>query len=179
MSYQCSQCKKNTEFGEEIKIVRPFCSLTCRDNYHGVYIMGKKQDIGYMTSSSSQHPQSIPHILEIININEASLDGDEENEDTLTVLYTDEHLQFAIETVPVEGFIEKEIHLTQTQFIRIEEGEARIDIFYPEGDGKTLYKSYKLSPNGCIIIHASTYHKVTNIGFNILKFSTVYAPHVH
>ena len=119
----------------------------------------------------------------------------------LNVLYTDENMQFAIEMVQPLGRVPREIHPTQSQFIRVESGHARIDIFYPE-NVTVMYKSIYLSAandtaattatttdedaadttsvQDTIIIHAGVYHEVTNLStLQPLKFYTIYSPHVH
>ena len=168
----CSVCKKVTDIGEVCEI--PFCSEDCRTLFHGVSIMGS------LIESDGGGDPLHPIVLKVDNkiLTLTPKDGNIETEKTFTNIYTDEHMEFAIETVPVADKIKKEIHPTQTQFIRIEEGAARIDIFYLN-DNETLYRTFKLKEGSCLIIHSSTYHEVTNIGDTVLKFSTVYSPRVH
>ena len=97
-------------------------------------------------------------------------------------IYTDENMQLVVEVVPAGGVIAREIHPTQTQFIRIHRGSARVDIYYAE-NRSVLFRSFTLSATALsdsIIIHAGVYHKVTNVSpTEEMKFYTIYAPHVH
>ena len=144
-----------------------FCSEQCKNDYYTPIVLGKKQ--------TEEHSKPLVVTFD--------MDSEMENNDEpLDIIYTDENLQFAIERVEEDGSIAKEIHPTQTQFIRLLKGDARIDIYYPE-DTTKLYKSFNLSLSrklhDTIIIHAGTYHEVVNIGKGYLSFYTIYAPHVH
>ena|ERR1700742_1499856 len=154
-----------------------FCSEQCKDDYYTPIVLGKKQTDFSIGKKEEGEEHSKPLVV--------SFDMESEmnnNNEPLDVIYTDENLQFAIERIEEDGTIAKEIHPTQTQFIRLLKGEARIDIYYPE-DTTKLYKSFNLSLSrklhDTIIIHAGTYHEVVNIGKGNVSFYTIYAPHVH
>jgi mannose-6-phosphate isomerase-like protein (cupin superfamily) len=104
----------------------------------------------------------------------------EHAEEPLAKLYTDRHMQFVLENVAVGGDIARERHATQTQFIRIEKGSARINLF-KEAEGGQPSESYTLTATrtNVVIVPENTYHQVVNTGIDVLHFSTIYSPRVH
>lgn len=91
-------------------------------------------------------------------------------------LWTGEHLQVTLMSIPVHGDIGLEMHPDVDQFIRIEDGCALVMM----GKSKTLL-NYQQSVNGnyAVIIPAGTWHNIINIGNTPLKLYSIYAPPQH
>lgn len=101
----------------------------------------------------------------------------------MVIIYTDEHIQLALEEVPYDERIPKEIHETQTQFIRAEKGTAMINLYDTMASTKP-YKTYMIASDDknyddWVIIPADTCHEVVNAGPSEFRFYTIYSPRVH
>jgi mannose-6-phosphate isomerase-like protein (cupin superfamily) len=100
------------------------------------------------------------------NIERATL----ENEAFRRVLYTAEHMQLVVMTVPAFGEIGEEVHDVD-QFIRIEEGEGVCIL-----DGT----EQELKDGSAVVIPAGTRHNVKNMSSSdALKLYSLYAPPHH
>ena len=108
----------------------------------------------------------------VINITRASL----YNTNYRTALWTGEHMQLTVMSLPVEGEIGLEVHPDLDQFIRIESGFGEV-MMGPEED-KLNYRTPVLS-GYAIIIPAGTWHNLINTGNRPLKLYTIYAPPEH
>ncbi len=191
----CSECKQEIARYHQVNRV-PYCTERCRTNH---YTPRTSQAIGpvVVVENGTEFLRGEHVIPHVVPFDMQSLIG--RATDPMHVVYTDENMQLAIEVVPPGGVISREIHPTQTQFIRVERGHARVDIFYPE-NVEVLFRSYflnaaeeatggeeeddggdsKTSTMDTIIIHAGVYHKVSNLSATRpMKFYTVYSPHVH
>ena len=169
MNTLCSECSKSALYEERSE--RYFCSNECHQNSHTPLVMGIRE----------AGPFATPLVVSGNMMQEL-----EKSNEALTVLYTDAHMQFALERVPEGDKIAREIHERQTQFIRAERGRATINIYYREDRGR-LFKSFELvggdtdsivSPDW-IVVHSNTYHEVVNTGQGPFLFYTIYAPRVH
>lgn len=192
----CSECKKRIAKYHHVTRV-PYCSRKCRTDH---YTPRTSQAVGPVDILPPLLPHdddflrgehTIPHVV-AFDMQSLIRNATE----PLHVAYTDENMQLAVEVVPPGGVVAREIHPTQTQFIRVVRGHARVDIFYPE-NVQVIYRSYMLNASSggdeeetetneaplsldTIIIHAGVYHKVTNLSTtDAMKFYTVYSPHVH
>jgi len=108
----------------------------------------------------------------VVNINEAA----KQNNNFRTTLWTGNHLQLALMSIPVGGDIGLEIHPNVDQFIRIEEGQGLVKM----GQSKdyldfqeNVYNDY------AIIIPAGRWHNLINTGNIPIKLYTIYAPPNH
>ncbi len=99
------------------------------------------------------------------NIEEATV----ANEDFRRVLYTGEHLQLVLMTLPPGCDIGEEVHEDRDQFFRIEEGEGVIRI-----DGV----DNKVEDDFAVIVPAGARHNVI-AGGRPLKLYTIYGPPEH
>ncbi|WP_353050055.1 cupin domain-containing protein [Bacillus sp. ISL-39] len=107
-----------------------------------------------------------------INIEEASL----QNETFRTAIWTGKNLQVTVMNIDIGDDIGLEIHETGDQFIRVEEGEA----FVQMGDSKdNLDFEARVSDDFAILIPEGKWHNVTNIGDTKLKVYVIYAPPEH
>ena len=92
------------------------------------------------------------------------------NADFRHVLYTGEHLQLVLMTLPPGCDIGAEVHADRDQFFRFEAGNGKVDIddnSYDVGDGSG------------IIVPAGARHNVRNTGDEPLKLYTIYGPPEH
>jgi mannose-6-phosphate isomerase-like protein (cupin superfamily) len=93
-----------------------------------------------------------------------------ENEDFRRVLYTGEHLQLVLMTLPPGCDIGEEVHEDRDQFFRIEEGEGEIRI-----DGV----ANRVEDDFAVIVPAGARHNVINTGDAPLRLYTIYGPPEH
>lgn len=101
----------------------------------------------------------------IANIEKATL----ENTDYRRVLYTAKNSQLVLMNIAPGDEIGEETHHLD-QFIRIEQGQARVTL-----DGV----DHDVQDEFAIVIPAGTKHNVVNTGTEELKLYTVYSPPEH
>jgi Mannose-6-phosphate isomerase len=108
----------------------------------------------------------------VININQAA----KQNNTYRTALWTGEHFQVTVMSIPAGSDIGLEVHPNTDQFIRIEEGQGLVQM------GKSRDKlDFETSAfeDDAIMIPAGTWHNVTNTGNKPLKVYVIYAPPQH
>lgn len=94
-----------------------------------------------------------------------------ENENFRKVLYTGENIQLVLMTLKGGEDIGMEIHKTNDQFFRFEEGNGKVII---------NNKEYIVKDGDCVIIPANTEHNIINTNSEKeLKMYTIYAPPHH
>ncbi|HEX2274913.1 MAG TPA: cupin domain-containing protein [Acidimicrobiales bacterium] len=93
-----------------------------------------------------------------------------------TVVYTAGHVQLTVMRLGPGEEIGWESHPHLDQFLRIEEGEARLDLGRT-GDGAD--EAHHLSDDWAIIVPAGVWHNVTNTGQVELKLYSLYSPPEH
>ena len=93
-----------------------------------------------------------------------------------TVLWTGEHLQLTLMSLPVGGEIGAEMHEDVDQFIRVESGRAKV---LTGPTAKDLREGAAVDSSGAILIPAGTWHNVVNVGGRPLKLYSLYAPPQH
>ena len=94
----------------------------------------------------------------------------EQSPDFRRVLWTGEHSQLVIMTIPPDGEIGEEVHEDRDQFFRIEEGEGEIRI-----DGA----ANRVEGDFAVIVPAGARHNVINTGEKPLRLYTIYGPPEH
>ena len=99
-----------------------------------------------------------------------------ENDTFRTVLFTGAHAQLTVMRLRSGEDIGKEVHPDRDQFIRIEEGQARVE-FGRDEDG--VDESHDVSDDWAIVVPAGTWHNVINTGPGELKLYSLYAPPEH
>lgn len=108
----------------------------------------------------------------IIDINKAT----EHNHNYRTIMWTGDHLQVALMSIPAGDSIGIEIHPDNDQFIRIEEGQALVMM----GDRRdNLSFNQPAYEDYAILVPAGTWHNIINTGNKPLKLYTIYAPPHH
>lgn len=100
------------------------------------------------------------------NIEEETLN----NEYYRKVLYTAKQMQLVVMTLQKGEIIPMEVHHDIDQFIRVEEGKAKVQI-----DDEF----FELEDDHVIIIPAESKHEVTNVGEGTLKLYSIYTPPEH
>ncbi len=103
-------------------------------------------------------------------------DVTKDNTNFRTVLFTGEYSQLTVMSIPVGSEIGLEVHPTIDQFIRLEQGQAKL-VSGPTED--SLDSEVELKSDWAAIIPAGTWHNVINTGNEELKFYSVYSPANH
>ena len=93
-----------------------------------------------------------------------------------TVLFTGEHLQMTVMTIEVGSEVGREVHPHLDQFLRLEQGSARVE-FGPTEDEVT--ETYEAEDDWAIIVPAGTWHNIVNTGGDQLKLYSIYSPPQH
>jgi mannose-6-phosphate isomerase-like protein (cupin superfamily) len=99
-----------------------------------------------------------------------------ENDTFRTVLFTGEHAQLTVMRLPPGEDIGRERHPDRDQFIRIEEGQARIELSARED---RIDEAHDASDDWAVVIPAGMWHNVINTGAGELKLYSLYAPPEH
>lgn len=110
-----------------------------------------------------------PFVIDIENAAEA-------NTNYRTALWTGEHLQVTLMSIPVGSDIGLEVHPDTDQFLRIEEGEGTVQMGNRQ-DNLTIQRH--VEEDSAIMVPAGTWHNITNTGDEALKLYTIYAPPHH
>lgn len=93
-----------------------------------------------------------------------------ENTKFRKVLYTAQHSQLVLMTLPVGEDIGLETHPEHDQFIRVEAGSAKALLNGEE---------HELTDGWAVVIPAGTEHNIINTGSDELKLYTLYTPPEH
>jgi Mannose-6-phosphate isomerase len=108
----------------------------------------------------------------VVNIDEAT----KQNNTFRTALWTGNHLQLTLMSIPVGGEIGLESHPYLDQFIRIEEGQGLVKM----GDRKNyLDFQRRVYDDFAFIIPAGKWHNLINTGNKPIKLYSIYAPPQH
>ncbi|MGH2680477.1 MAG: cupin domain-containing protein [Actinomycetota bacterium] len=99
-----------------------------------------------------------------------------EDETFRTVLFTGAHPQLTVMRLAPGEDIGKEVHPDRDQFIRIEEGQARVEF------GRTQDRvdaSHDVSDDSAVVVPGGIWHNVINTGTGDLKPYSLYSPPEH
>lgn len=99
-----------------------------------------------------------------------------ENTNFRTVVFTGEHSQLTLMSVPPGGEVGWEAHPHLDQFLRLEQGAARLDF---GGSEENVDESHEIEDDWALIVPAGTWHNVVNIGDQDLKLYSLYSPPEH
>lgn len=108
----------------------------------------------------------------VLDIEQATL----ENDNFRVAKWTGSNLQMTLMTIQVGDDIGLEVHQDHDQFLRIEQGEAKVEMGPSETD---LSYQQSASDDFAIFVPAGTWHNVTNVGDEPLKLYSIYAPSEH
>lgn len=108
----------------------------------------------------------------VVNIEDATL----ENDTFRTALWTGKHLQLTVMSIPVGGDVGLEVHGDTDQFLRLEQGHARVQMG-PSKDEVTFDE--EVTDDWIMLVPEGSWHNIINIGDEPLKIYSLYAPPHH
>ncbi|MEI7539587.1 MAG: cupin domain-containing protein [Candidatus Saccharibacteria bacterium] len=98
-----------------------------------------------------------------------------ENENYRTTMWTGKNLQITLMSIDVGHDIGLEVHDTHDQFLRIEQGRAKIYM----GPSEDKLDMWQAGPNYAVVVPAGTWHNLISTGDVPLKVYSIYAPPQH
>lgn len=98
------------------------------------------------------------------------------NDTFRTALWTGEHLQLTVMSIPVGGDVGLEVHPDTDQFLRLERGRGRVQMG-PAADDLSFED--EVGPDWAVVVPAGTWHNITNIGDEPMRLYSVYGPAHH
>ena len=98
------------------------------------------------------------------------------NETFRTVLFTGGHTQLTVMRLGPGEDIGREAHDHNDQFLRIEQGSARVELGRTEAE---IDETHEVADDWAIIIPAGIWHNVVNTGDGELKLYSLYSPPEH
>lgn len=99
-----------------------------------------------------------------------------ENQTFRTVLFTGAHAQLTVMRLAPGEEIGWEAHDNIDQFLRLEQGRARVDFGRAT---ERVDESHGIEDDWAVIIPAGTWHNVTNVGDIDVKLYSLYTPPEH
>ncbi len=108
----------------------------------------------------------------LANIEKATL----ENDNFRTVAFTGDHTQLTLMNLKPGEDIGWESHDNLDQFLRVEQGQGRLDLSQTED---TVEESHPVEDDWAFIVPAGTWHNVVNTGNSNLKLYSLYSPPEH
>jgi mannose-6-phosphate isomerase-like protein (cupin superfamily) len=99
-----------------------------------------------------------------------------ENHVFRAVRFTGEHMQLTVMRLEPGEDIGLEQHAHNDQFLRIEQGTARVEL----GSSRdSIDETYEVEDDWAVIIPAGVWHNVVNTGSGELKLYSLYSPPEH
>ena len=98
------------------------------------------------------------------------------NETFRTVVWTGDHSQLTVMSIPAGEDIGKEVHPDHDQFLRIEQGSGRVEMGPSENE---VELTEDVGANWAIVVPAGVWHNVVNTGDGELKVYSIYSPAEH
>ena len=99
-----------------------------------------------------------------------------ENPNFRTVLWTGNHSQLTVMSIPPGEDIGREVHAEHDQFIRIEQGRGRVEMGPSEDE---VEFTHEVEDDWAIVVPAGVWHNVVNTGEGDLKVYSLYSPAEH
>lgn len=99
-----------------------------------------------------------------------------DNDTFRTTVWTGEHLQMTVMSIPPGTDIGLEVHEDGDQFLRVEAGHGRVQMGPTEHD---LNFDREVGPDEVILVPAGSWHNVTTVGDEPLKLYVLYGPPEH
>jgi mannose-6-phosphate isomerase-like protein (cupin superfamily) len=93
-----------------------------------------------------------------------------------TELFTGEHTQLTVMRLAPGEDIGREAHVDHDQFLRIEQGRARVELGRTE---ETVDETHDVEDDWAIIVPAGIWHNVINTGSEDVKLYSLYSPPEH
>lgn len=107
----------------------------------------------------------------VVNVEELTL----ANENFRTAAWTGNNLQMTLMTIQPGDDIGLEVHDDHDQFLRIEQGSARVEM----GPSQNELHTWEAADDYAIFVPAGVWHNVINTGDGALKLYSIYAPAEH
>ncbi len=107
----------------------------------------------------------------VVNIEALTL----QNETFRTAAWTGSSMQMTLMTIQPGSEIGLEVHDDHDQFLRIEQGTARVEM----GPTETELQTWEAEDDFAIFVPAGTWHNIINTGNEPLKLYSIYAPPEH
>ena len=99
-----------------------------------------------------------------------------DNETFRAVLFTGDHTQLTVMRLAPGEDIGREAHPHLDQFLRIEQGEGRVELGATE---EQIDETHKVGDNWAVIVPAGVWHNIVNTGAGELKLYSLYSPPEH
>jgi mannose-6-phosphate isomerase-like protein (cupin superfamily) len=135
--------------------------------------------LGFVSSPGKLGERTLPGVLGgttmlgwIGDIERATI----ENATFRSVLFTGEQMQLTVMTLAPGEDIGREMHGDVDQFIRIEQGRARVELGVTEDH---VDETHDVADDWAIVIPAGVWHNVVNAGNGDVKLYSLYAPPEH
>ena len=93
-----------------------------------------------------------------------------------TVVFTGEHTQLTVMRLAAGEDIGREAHHDRDQFLRIEQGQARVELGRTED---AIDETHEVGDDWAVIVPAGVWHNVVNTGSGELKLYSLYSPPEH
>jgi mannose-6-phosphate isomerase-like protein (cupin superfamily) len=93
-----------------------------------------------------------------------------------TELFTGEHTQLTVMRLAPGEDIGREAHMDHDQFLRIEQGRARVELGKTE---ETVDETHDVEGDWAVIVPAGIWHNVVNTGSEDVKLYSLYSPPEH
>jgi mannose-6-phosphate isomerase-like protein (cupin superfamily) len=106
------------------------------------------------------------------DVERATLD----NDTFRTVLFTGEHTQLTVMRLGPGEDIGRESHPDRDQFLRIEQGSARVELGRTEDH---IDETHDVEDDWAIVVPAGVWHNVVNTGSGEVKLYSLYSPPEH
>jgi mannose-6-phosphate isomerase-like protein (cupin superfamily) len=106
------------------------------------------------------------------NIEQMTLD----NTTFRTVVFTGAHAQLTMMRLAPGEDIGREVHPDRDQFLRLEQGTARVELGSTED---AIEETYDVAADWAFIVPAGVWHDVVNTGDDEVKLYSLYSPPEH
>ena len=106
------------------------------------------------------------------DIEQATLD----NDTFRTALFTGEHSQLTVMRLAPGEDIGWEAHHDRDQFLRVEQGQARVEFGRSED---SVDETHEVGGDWAIIVPAGIWHNAVNVGDEDVKLYSLYSPAEH
>ena len=139
------------------------------NRYYGNYMNNYYNPYDRMYTNPIRDYGPEPFVVNIEDVTKA-------NDTFRTSLWTGNHLQLTIMSIPVGESIGLEIHPDTDQFIRIEHGDGLVQM----GTNKNnLNFQRRVNSDFAFVVPAGIWHNLVNIGNVPIKLYSIYAPPKH
>ena len=99
-----------------------------------------------------------------------------DNETFRTVVWTGDHSQLTVMSIPAGEDIGKEVHPDHDQFLRIEQGSARVELGPSENE---VELAQDVGADWAVVVPAGVWHNLINTGDDDLRLYSIYSPAEH